>query len=273
MRLRVLALSFATIFLLAIPAFAQQQSDGQRELAEYIRENYSKREVMIPVRDGVKLFTAIYEPKKRSQKYPIMLQRTPYSVSPYGANNMPGQLGPDHLFAREGYIFAYQDVRGRFMSEGEFDNIRADIPNTKPSEIDESTDAYDTIDWLIKNVANNNGRVGMYGISYEPGGYQMLLRGEPMPARFRNGFEKPEPLAPNRPTALQFVMPGIAHTFKKGHRIMVQIQSTWFPLVARNPQRFVANYKLATARDFQKATQRVYHGGRTQSSIILRVLK
>ncbi len=101
----------------------------------------------------------------------------------------------------------------------------------------------------------------------------MLLRGEPMPARFRNSFEKPEPLKPNQATKLNFVMPGAAHTFKKGHRIMIQIQSTWFPLVARNPQKFMQNYKLGTQADFQKATQKVYFGGKNSSAIILPVLK
>ena len=104
---------------------------------------------------------------------------------------------------------------------------------------------------------------------FQPGGYEMLLRGEPMPARFRNSFEKPQPLVPNAVAKLAYTMPGIAHTFKKGHRIMVQIQSTWFPLVARSPQKYLANYQLATAKDFQKATQRVYHGGRNASAIIL----
>jgi hypothetical protein len=95
-----------------------------------------------------------------------------------------------------------------------------------------------------------------------------------MPARFRNSFETPEPLKPNEATPLAFVMPGVAHTFKKGHRIMVQIQSTWFPLVARNPQKFMANYKMGTNADFQKATQRVYRGGAANaSSIILPVVK
>ena len=108
---------------------------------------------------------------------------------------------------------------------------------------------------------------------FQPGGYQMLLRGEPMPARFRNGFEKPVALVPNTATALSFTMPGIAHTFKKGHRIMIQIQSTWFPLVARNPQKFMPNYKLGTAADFQKATQRVYYGGKTPSAIVLPIQK
>jgi putative CocE/NonD family hydrolase len=108
---------------------------------------------------------------------------------------------------------------------------------------------------------------------FKPGGYQMLLRGEPMPARFRNSFERPEPLTPNQATKLNFTMPGIAHSFNKGHRIMVQIQSTWFPLVARSPQKFMDNYKLGTAADFQKATQRVYFGGRSQSAIVLPITK
>ena len=101
----------------------------------------------------------------------------------------------------------------------------------------------------------------------------MLLRGEPIPARFRNSFEKPEPLRPNVTTKISFVMPGIVHTFKRGHRIMVQIQSTWFPLVARNPQKFMANYKMGTDADFQKATERVYHSGGYPSRIVLPVWK
>jgi hypothetical protein len=108
---------------------------------------------------------------------------------------------------------------------------------------------------------------------FKPGGYEMLLRGEPFPARFRNSFEKPAPLVPNRPAKISYVMPGVVHTFRKGHRIMVQIQSTWFPLVARNPQKFVANYKLGTDADFQKATERVYHSGEYPSRIILPVVK
>lgn len=595
---------------------------------------------MVPVRDGVKLFTSIYEPKDRSKTYPILLSRTPYSVAPYGADKFKSSLGPDIQFAREGYIFVYQDVRGRWMSEGKFVDVRPEVAQYKKAQIDESTDTYDSIDWLIKNVANNNGRVGTYGISYpgfytsagainshpalkacspqapvsdwfhgddmhhngavflaqnywfytffqpfltpsndgsnmrkwqgtksedsynyfldlggmkeisdsfmsgigtrqlywdeqvshstydaywqdrnvlpklngikcatmtvggwydnedlygalntyqhiekqnpgifnvlvvgpwfhggwvradgdwlgtaffgsktseyyqkniqlpffdhflkdkgdisnikevnvfdtgsgqwrdldnftpatskatplyltssgglsfdrpktsghdeyvsdpmhpvpytqkitknyprefmtedqrfaatrpdvlvyktapldadmtiagdidpslfvsstgtdsdfvvklidvfpddfdypegakppanyfssvfEPGGYQMLLRGEPMPARFRNGFEKGVPLTANEVTPLKFTMPGVMHTFKKGHRIMVQIQSTWFPLVARNPQQFVVNQAVATKADFRKVTNRVYYGGRDASAIILQVEK
>jgi putative CocE/NonD family hydrolase len=108
---------------------------------------------------------------------------------------------------------------------------------------------------------------------FKPGGYQMLLRGEPFPARFRDGFEKPVPLKPNMPAKISYVMPGIVHTFKKGHRIMVQIQSTWFPLVARNPQKFMPNYKQGTDADFQKAIERVYHSTAQPSRIILPVQK
>ena len=634
----LLSIFFLLAFVISIPA--QPNQEYQQELAKYIRENYKKQEVMIPMRDGVKLFTSIYTPEKKSEKYPILLQRTPYSSAPYGKDKdgkdqYKRALGPDYLFAREGYIFVYQDVRGRWMSEGKFMDVRPDIANNTPQQTDESTDTYDTIDWLIKNVENNNGRVGTYGVSYpgfytsagsidshpalkacspqapigdwfrgddihhngalflnqnfwfytffqptttptsdpnhvkpwkgrqtedsydfflrtgglkesadalekglgyrmkdwdemmqhpnydqfwkdrnilpklknikcatmtvggwydnedlygalhtyqaiekqnpgifnvlvmgpwdhggwtfrdgdwlgtayfgqktgeyyrtklevpffnhflkdkgdisalkevnlfdtgahewrsfenyeptngtdtalyltadgglsftmprgaagyneyvsdpmnpvpytqkitqnyprdfmvedqrfastrpdvlvyetepltedvtvagdikpslfisssgtdsdfivklidvfpdnyemrpagasavfQPGGYEMLLRGEPMPARFRDSFEKPSPLVPNRVTPLRFQMPGVAHTFKKGHRIMVQIQSTWFPLVARNPQKFLANYNMGTNADFQKATQRVYYGGKTASAIVLPIQK
>jgi putative CocE/NonD family hydrolase len=675
---RLFNLSIA-VLLLVLSAFASyaqgQMSQQQRELADYIKSHYTKREAMVPMRDGVKLFVSIYEPKDTKQKYPIMFDRTCYSVGPYGLDKFRTSLGPDDLFAREGYIFVYGDVRGRYMSEGEYEDVRPYIPNKKGNQIDETSDTYDTVDWLIKNIPNNNGRVGVYGISYpgfytsmagidghpavkaispqapvsdwfhgddnhhngalflaqnfsfftgfgqprptpvsnndyvkrfdygtqdgykfylemggmknagdiyekklgtrirfwdemmkhpnydqfwkernifpnlknihaavmtvggwydnedlfgalgtyqsierqnpgifnvlvmgpwfhggwarsdgdwlgtayfgmktgvyyrehfelpffnhflkdkgdisqikevnvfdtganewrdvpnwspttskdtslylmdngqlrfgegvtgkrppagrprpprtgggaagnvafdeyvsdpmnpvpytekrngdtiryprdfmtedqrfaatrpdvlvyqtdplteditvagsikpelfisssgtdsdfvvklidvfpddyqfpetgnklpngqpervkppdsstscifSPGGYEMLLRGEPFPARFRNSFEKPAPLRPNVPTKISYVMPGIVHTFKKGHRIMVQIQSTWFPLVARNPQKYMANYKLGTDADFQKATERVYHSAANPSRIVLPVLK
>jgi uncharacterized protein len=623
-----LILSLIFVVSISISAFSQAAQTAANPLAEYIKANYTKREVSILVRDGVKLFTAIYEPKDKSQKYPILLNRTPYTVSPYGVDQFKTSLGPSELYAKEGYIFVYQDVRGKWMSEGEFVDVRPDIDNKTSKDIDESTDTFDTIEWLTKNVANNNGKVGTYGISYpgfytsagsidshpalkacspqapvsdwfrgddmhhngalflaqnysffngfgqyrptptnngsyikpmswrtqdgynyylglgglketadnyqtqiglripfwdemmnhpnyddwwkarnilprlknigcatmtvggwyddedlygaletyrhiekqnpnifnvlvigpwfhggwarsdgdwlgtayfeqkaslyyrtnlelpffnhflkdkgdladlkeinyfdtganrwsltenplttketpldlraggkavlnggappktfdsyesdpmkpvpytqkitlnyprdfmtedqrfastrpdvlvyqtdvlnddvtvsgdikpqleisssgtdsdfivkiidvfpdnytfpssvkppensaysvfHPNGYQMLLRGEPMPARFRNSFEKPEPLNPNKRTDINFTMPGIHHTFKKGHRIMVQIQSTWFPLVARNPQKFMENYKRGTQSDFQKVTQRIFHSSR-----------
>jgi uncharacterized protein len=635
-----------------------QKTPAQQQLAKYIQDNYEKQEVMITMRDGVKLFTSIYSPKRKHEKYPILLNRTPYTVAPYGKDakgrdQFKSSLGPDDQFAREGYIFVYQDVRGRWMSEGKYEDIRPIIEDKKPGQTDESTDAWDTIDWLVKNVPNNNGKVGVYGISYpgfyastasidshpalkacspqapvsdwfhgddmhhngalflaqnysffasfgqdrpvpthenyfkpwkgrdtqdgydfylrlgglkevsdyyetalgsriktwdemlehpnyddfwkdrnvlpklknvkcatmtvggwyddedlygsiktyqrierqnpdifnilvigpwfhggwvrsagewlgtayfgsktseyyqrsielpffdhflkdkgeisnlkeintfdtgsntwraldrwdpkagitatdlyltaggklsfepitgdsrydeyvsdpmhpvpytqkitrnyprdfmtedqrfastrpdvlvyetdpltddltiagdihpelwvsssgtdsdfiiklidvfpddysfpetgsklpdgkpetitppkdsawsvfQPGGYQMLLRGEPFPARFRSSFEKPEALIPNTPAKIRFEMTGAVHTFKKGHRIMVQIQSTWFPLVARNPQKFMPNYQDATASDFQKATERVYYGGKQGSHLSLPILK
>jgi putative CocE/NonD family hydrolase len=618
-----------------VPIQAQTEAD--------VKAKYTKTEQQITMRDGVKLFTSIYVPQDTSRQYAIMLDRTPYTVAPYGPNAYKTTLGPSLLFQNEGYIFVYQDVRGRWMSEGEFEDVRPYIPNKTGKQIDETSDTYDTVDWLIKNIPNNNGRVGVWGISYpgfytsmagidshpavkaispqapvsdwfhgddmhhngalflaqnyafftgfgqprptptstsdylkpfkfgtqdgykfyfemgslghsgdiyekqmgtrikfwdqmmahanydrfwqernilpnlknikaavmtvggwydnedlfgaletyryierqnpgiynvlvmgpwfhggwsrsdgdwlgtayfqqktgtyyrehfeltffnyfledkgdisqikdvnvfdtgsniwrdystwnpsasvetplyllpngklsftkptsdpgrasydefvsdplnpvpytqkvtlnyprdfmtedqrfagrrpdvlvyqteplteditvagdikpelfisssgtdsdfvvklidvfpddnkypegvkppvdsagcvfQPGGYQMLLRGEPFPARFRNDFEKPVPLKPNTPTQISYVMPGIVHTFKQGHRIMVQVQSTWFPLVARNPQKFMPNYKLNKTGDFQKATERVYHSLKYNSHVTLNIL-
>ena len=154
------------LLICTLPALAQTDEDSL-----YIRQNYDKVEQYIPMRDGVRLFTSIYTPKDKSQKFPILLNRTPYTVSPYGANAFKTSLGPSMLFAREGYIFVYQDVRGRWMSEGEFEDVRPHNPNKKSKkDIDESSDTYDTIDWLLKNLPTDNGRVGIYGISY-PGFY------------------------------------------------------------------------------------------------------
>ena len=141
---------------------------------DYVKANYTKYEYDVPMRDGVKLFTAVYLPKDASQKYPILLLRTPYSVSPYGVDRYRGSVGPSEKFARDGYIVIYQDVRGRWMSEGEFMQVRPHKPSKRgPQDIDESTDTYDTIDWLVKNIPNNNGRVGLWGISY-PGFYAAM---------------------------------------------------------------------------------------------------
>jgi putative CocE/NonD family hydrolase len=154
--------------LAAQAAFAQGRGGGTNSaLGEFIRTNYTKYEYRIAMRDGVKLFTSVYVPNDTNQTYPIMLQRTPYSVQPYGSNAYRRSLGPSELFAREGFIFAYQDVRGRYQSEGVFDDPPAHKHHfTGPTDSDESTDSYDTIDWLVKNIPNNNGRVGTWGISY-----------------------------------------------------------------------------------------------------------
>ena len=142
----------------------------------YIMENYQKREYMVPMRDGVKLFTQVYSPGDGSEDYPFLMKRTPYSVSPYGegALDWPAVLGPALPFAREGFIFVYQDVRGRYMSEGEFIDCTPYITNKKePADVDETTDTYDTVEWLLNNIPNNNGRIGMWGISY-PGFYAVM---------------------------------------------------------------------------------------------------
>ena len=137
---------------------------------DYVRANYTKYEYRIPMRDGKRLFTSVYLPKDTAQPYPILLSRTPYSVAPYGIDNYKTDLGPAPKYGREGFIFVYQDVRGRNMSEGEFENMRPQIPNKTGQQIDESSDTYDTIDWLVKNLPNHNGKVGIVGISY-PGFY------------------------------------------------------------------------------------------------------
>ena len=138
---------------------------------EHVKANYTKYEYRISMRDGKRLFTAVYVPKDDSQSYPILLKRTPYSVKPYGVDQYPENLGPSPLFGNEGYIFVYQDVRGRWMSEGEFVHMRPHRPTKNGKrDIDESTDTWDTVDWLVKNVRGNNGQVGIAGISY-PGFY------------------------------------------------------------------------------------------------------
>jgi putative CocE/NonD family hydrolase len=162
---------FLILFLTAAAAFAQNPAEIARKQLEYARSHYTKYDYRIPMRDGVKLFTSVFVPKDTSQTYPIIMQRTPYSVAPYGVDNYRGILGPSEWFTKEGFIVVYQDVRGRYLSEGAF----IDVPPHKthlngPRETDESTDTYDTIDWLVKNIPNNNGRVGIWGISY-PGFY------------------------------------------------------------------------------------------------------
>jgi putative CocE/NonD family hydrolase len=139
----------------------------------YIRAHYSKQEVRIPMRDGVSLFTSIYTPRDTSERYPILYIRTPYRVAPYGPDQYPSRLGPSPLFMREKFIFVYQDVRGRFMSEGVFEDMRPQVPGRnadKKKKIDESTDTWDTIEWLMDSLRHHNERVGMWGISY-PGFY------------------------------------------------------------------------------------------------------
>jgi putative CocE/NonD family hydrolase len=159
-------------------ATAQNDQDSA-----WIRDNYTKLEQYIPMRDGIKLFTSIYIPNDKSEKHPILLMRTPYSCSPYGVNFSPRLWGGHwKYYARENYIIVVQDVRGRWMSEGDFVDVRPFNKDKKTNtDIDEASDTYDAIDWMIKNLANNNGNVGVFGISY-PGFYSTMAAASGHPA-------------------------------------------------------------------------------------------
>jgi len=209
---------------------------------------YDKQEVMVPMRDGVRLFTSIYTPKDKSKPSPILLTRTPYSCAPYGAGAYSNRWDGRPAYLQENFTFVYQDVRGRYMSEGEFADIRPQTPVKKsPKDIDESTDTYDTIDWLVKNVPNNNGRVGMVGVSY-PGFYAAVGTIDSHPAlkcsspqapvsewfkgddfhhngaffvmdcfNFYNGFGRP------RPVPSQNYPPGFQHNSQDAYRFFLDI--------------------------------------------------
>jgi putative CocE/NonD family hydrolase len=157
------------LFILLFPLLSCAQSGSPD--ADYVQKNYQKFEYQIPMRDGKKLFTSVYVPKNNSKKYPMMMDRTCYSVAPYGVDKYKNSLGPSPLFLQDGYIFVYQDVRGRWMSEGIYEEMTPELDQHKTKQdVDEGTDTYDTIDWLLKNIPNNNGKVGVWGISY-PGFY------------------------------------------------------------------------------------------------------
>ncbi len=158
--------------LLPLIAVYSQQPASQAPVEDYVRAHYTKYEFRIPMRDGKRLFTAVYVPKDAAGgPYPFLMDRTPYSVAPYGEDQYPARLGPSDEFEKGGYIFVYQDVRGRWMSEGDFVEMRPHIDEKKsPQDVDDASDTYDTIEFLLKHVANNNDKVGIWGISY-PGFY------------------------------------------------------------------------------------------------------
>ena len=157
--------SLVPLFLWAQGKSGEKAQPDSVELR--LRQIYDKREVMIPMRDGVRLFTAIYEPKDRSRKHPILMMRTPYSCEPYGDKFNRDLRSASNLYVKNNYILVYQDVRGRYKSEGEFVQVRPLNPEAKTGKgIDEATDTYDTIDWLLHNTYNN-GNVGTWGISYD----------------------------------------------------------------------------------------------------------
>jgi putative CocE/NonD family hydrolase len=161
-------ITITIIALIAVFTVCGQQINSD---SLYMRENYEKSEHLITMRDGIQLYTIVYVPKDHNKKYPVLINRTCYNVQSYADYKLRSQ--PSKYLINDKYIFVFQDVRGRYMSEGTFDNMRPNIPGNDPknkTDIDESSDTWDTIDWLIKNIQPNNGRVGMYGISY-PGFY------------------------------------------------------------------------------------------------------
>ena len=176
-RTRLLGAAFALgVSLLVVPtavAYAQRGDGGQPD-SLYTRQHYDKAEYMVPMRDGVKLYTIVYAPKDTTQAWPFMLLRTPYGIPPYPLDQYKRVLGPSPDFDRDGYIFVYQDARGKFKSEGTF-RVMNPYKAVKrgPKDVDESSDNYDTIDWLLKHIPHNNGRVGQWGVSYP--GWQTVM--------------------------------------------------------------------------------------------------
>jgi hypothetical protein len=162
------------LFIITLIILLGEFCNTQNADSLYIAANYVKHEFQIPMRDGIKLFTSVYIPKDTTQMYPILLHRTPYTVAPYGTSNFPNVIGPSMQCVREGFIFVEQDVRGKFMSEGNFVNMTPYIHDkVEKTQIDESSDAFDTIEWLLKNISLNNGKVGVWGVSY-PGFYAVM---------------------------------------------------------------------------------------------------
>jgi uncharacterized protein len=163
-----LTLGVSLLLTMAGAAKAQDSDEAEKSRGQ-IRAQYTKYEFRVPMRDGAKLFTAVYVPKDASpsKTYPFLIMRTPYSVRPYGVDNYPRRLGPAPSFTKDGFIFVNQDVRGRYQSDGTFQEMTPQKDKkSSPKDVDESSDTYDTIEWLLKNISYNNGKAGIYGISY-----------------------------------------------------------------------------------------------------------
>ncbi len=170
----VLRSVFLFLFVMSMAAQGAWVAEPSADTnAVWLAEHYTKYEHRIPMRDGVRLFTRVYVPKDDSQPWPILLTRTPYALKPYGADNFNDPVGTFRELAKDKFILVTQDVRGRYGSEGEYMHVRPFNPNKGPKDVDENSDAYDTIDWLVKKIPNNNGKVGMFGISY-PGFYTSM---------------------------------------------------------------------------------------------------
>lgn len=179
------------LLIILIPIGINAQTEDKPEEKQYPELNYDKEEFEIKMRDGKTLFTQVYSPKDKSKTYPILMQRTCYSVRPYGEDKFKTSLGPSQYLMEDGYIFVYQDVRGRYMSEGTWTNMTPNIKGNKhKKEVDESSDTYDTVDWLIKNIKGSNGKVGQWGISY-PGFYTAAALPDAHPALVASSPQAP----------------------------------------------------------------------------------
>jgi putative CocE/NonD family hydrolase len=170
-------LTSVRILVLALGVFSANRLAAADSAADtnavWLAEHYTKFEHRIPMRDGVRLFTRVFVPKDESQAWPIVLTRTPYALKPYGADNYTDPVGSFRTLAKDKFILVTQDVRGRYGSEGEYVHVRPFRPDKGPKDTDDNSDTYDTIEWLVNNVPGNNGRVGMFGISY-PGFYTAM---------------------------------------------------------------------------------------------------
>ncbi len=172
---------YTALLILLISGLYLKAQTGESD-TRFMKEHYDKFEYRIPMRDGVKLFTLVYMPKDKSKTYPILMNRTCYNASTYGGFNTHGH--PSKYLVHDGYILVFQDVRGRYMSDGVFNNMTPNIPGNDPTnkkDVDESSDTWDSIDWMVKNLAGNNGKVGIYGISY-PGFYSAASLPDAHPA-------------------------------------------------------------------------------------------
>jgi len=170
---RRVVLSLVLVVVPMLPCVSPAAEPSGDTNVVWFAEHYTKYEHRIPMRDGVRLFTRVYVPKDDSRAWPIILTRTPYALKPYGTANYNDPVGTFREFAKDKNILVTQDVRGRYGSEGVYMHVRPFNPNKGPKDIDENSDTWDTIDWLVKNVPNNNGCVGMFGISY-PGFYTSM---------------------------------------------------------------------------------------------------
>lgn len=189
MKLRNVRYSLLPLLILLLTISVGRAQNIKKVLTkDYVKKHYTKKSYHIEMRDGVELYTVVYAPKDTTQEYPFLMKRTPYSCKPYKEGVYPRFVSYNPYLVKEGYIFVCQDVRGRWMSEGDYTNM---TPNKEdPDKVDESSDTYDTIEWLINNIPNNNGKVGMYGISY-PGFYTAAALPDAHPALVASSPQAP----------------------------------------------------------------------------------